>query len=91
MRNKHLQIVGCLGILSKQCEIQQIFAITCLKSGIQRFNDYTTTPTTGFSSYAICVVFFGGNRDCIFSSSSLFGINKKTMNMILVLLFRYFI
>jgi hypothetical protein len=53
MRNKHFQVVACVGLLSTQCAIQQIFAIACLQSGIQRFNDYddtdTDTPSTGFS------------------------------------------
>lgn len=45
--NKHFQIIACLGLLSNQCAIQQIFAISCLQSGIQRFNDYSSTPPTG--------------------------------------------
>jgi len=50
IRNKHFQVVACVGILSTQCAIQQIFAIACLKPGIQRFNDYSDSdnPSTGF-------------------------------------------
>ena len=58
MRNKHFQIVGCLGLLSKQCAIEQIFAITCLKSGVQRFNDYTSTGATGSLQMLFCTVWF---------------------------------
>ncbi|CAF4702929.1 unnamed protein product [Rotaria sp. Silwood1] len=42
-----LQVVACVGILSTQCFLQQIFTIACLKPGIQRFNDYSSTPSTG--------------------------------------------
>jgi hypothetical protein len=48
MRSKHFQVVACVDILSAQCAIQQIFAIHCLKSGIQRFNDYSDNSLTGF-------------------------------------------
>jgi hypothetical protein len=46
-RNAHLQVVACLGVLSTQCAVQQIFAIACLKSGIQRFNTYSSLELTG--------------------------------------------
>lgn len=46
-RHAHLQVVACLGVLSTQCAVQQIFAIACLKSGIQRFNDYSGLESIG--------------------------------------------
>jgi len=45
---KNFQAVACVGLLSTHCAIQQIFAIACLKSGIQRFNVYSDTSSTGF-------------------------------------------
>ena len=56
-RNTHLQVVACLGVLSTQCAVQQIFAIACLKSGIQRFNDYSSPSSIGavFDSFLTSV------------------------------------
>jgi hypothetical protein len=53
--NKHFQVVACVGILSEQCAVQQIFAIACLKSGIQRFNDYSPTSSPGFLLFSFNV------------------------------------
>lgn len=58
MSDEHFQIVGCLGLLSKQCAVEQIFAIACLKSGVQRFNDYSSKTGTGSLQLLFCTVWF---------------------------------
>jgi hypothetical protein len=66
MRTKHFQVVGCVGVLSNQCAVQQIFAIACLKQGIQSFNDYSTTSSTGFLLLFIILIDFLGEWGACF-------------------------
>ncbi|CAF1085642.1 unnamed protein product [Adineta ricciae] len=53
-----LQIVACVGILSAQCAVQQVFAIACLQSGIQRFNDYEKRIFSHLEHVVVCIFLY---------------------------------
>ncbi|CAF1302563.1 unnamed protein product, partial [Didymodactylos carnosus] len=50
-----LQVVACVGFVSTQCWVIQIFAITCLKSGAQLFNDYSEL---GLLFVVVCIFLY---------------------------------